>query len=81
MALAARGAWVAVNYRRDHDAAEETVRSIRDAGGDGAAYAAPVDDADAVATMLAVIREERGPIDLLVNNAGIASRGRQRRAN
>ncbi len=75
VALAERGAWVAVNYRRDRGAAEETVQSIRDAGGVGGAYAAPVDDADSVATMLAAIRDDRGPVDLLVNNAGIASRG------
>ena len=34
-ALALRGAWVAVNYRRDRDAAEEALSAICNAGGEG----------------------------------------------
>lgn len=74
--LATRGAWVAVNYRRDRDAAEETVETIRSAGGEGAAFGASVDDDAAVSAMIGAVHDLRGPIDLLVNNAGIASRGR-----
>ena len=44
--LAAEGAAVAVNYRRDADAAQETVAAIERAGGVAKAYAASVDDAD-----------------------------------
>ena len=33
IALAEQGATVAINYRRDKDAAEETLREIIDAGG------------------------------------------------
>ena len=43
--LAAEGATVAVNYRRDADAAAETVAAITAAGGSAKAYAASVDDA------------------------------------
>ena len=74
--LAADGAAVAVNYRRDADAAAATVASIESAGGVARAYAASVDDADAMATMVERISGELGTVDLLVCNAGIASRGR-----
>jgi NAD(P)-dependent dehydrogenase (short-subunit alcohol dehydrogenase family) len=73
--LAAAGAAVAVNYRRDADAAAETVAAIDAAGGVARAYAASVDDADAMAAMVDSITDELGPVDLLVCNAGIASRG------
>ncbi len=73
--LAASGAAVAVNYRRDSDAADATVAAIEAAGGVGRGYAASVDDADAMAAMVASIIADLGPVDLLVCNAGIASRG------
>lgn len=73
--LAAVGAMVAVNYRRDASAAEETVASIEAAGGAARAYGASVDDADAMAAMVDAISADLGPVDLLVCNAGIASRG------
>ncbi len=73
--LAAAGAAVAVNYRRDAEAAAATVAAIEEAGGAARAYAASVDDADAMAAMVAAITDELGPVDLLVCNAGIASRG------
>lgn len=74
--LAAEGATVAVNYRQDEDAALETVQSIVEAGGKAKAYMASVDDADAVAIMVDQVVADFGYVDLLVCNAGIASRGR-----
>ena len=74
--LAADGAAVAVNYRRDADAAADTVRAIEQRGGVARAYPASVDDADAMASMVEQITADLGPVDLLVCNAGIASRGR-----
>ena len=71
----AAGAAVAVNYRRDAEAAAETVAAIESLGGVARAYAASVDDADAMQAMVAKITVELGPVDLLVCNAGIASRG------
>lgn len=69
MELAAAGAAVAVNYRRNADAADAVVRVIREAGGRAEGIRASVD-------RLAETAQERlGPIDLLVCNAGIASRG------
>ncbi|MHA6626392.1 SDR family NAD(P)-dependent oxidoreductase [Pseudonocardia sichuanensis] len=73
--LAADGAAVAVNYRRDADAAEEVVAEIEKAGGTARAYRASVDDPAAVAAMVDAVRAGLGPVDLLVSNAGTASRG------
>ena len=75
LALASDGADVALNYRRDEEAALATVSDIEALGRRSAAYAASVDDADACAAMTAAVLDEFGPIDLLVHNAGIASRG------
>ena len=75
LALAEDGADVAVNYRRDSEAAEQTVAAIRGLGRRAQAYAAPIDDDDAVCAMVDAIARELGPVDCLVNNAGIASRG------
>ncbi len=75
LALAVDGADVAINYRRDEESAQATVREITEMGRQSAAFAASVDDADACTTMCASVLDEFGPIDLLVHNAGIASRG------
>ena len=74
--LAERGATVAVNYARNADSAEETVEAIRSAGGNARAFAGDIADLEATQSMLAVVTAEFGPVDLLVNNAGVASRGR-----
>ena len=75
LALAADGATVAVNYRRDYTAAKDTVETIEASGGRARMYAAPVDDYDRIAEMATLVEDELGPVGILVNNAGIASRG------
>ena len=73
--LAEDGADVAVNYRRDDAAAAETVAAIEKLGRRAIAYGASVDDYPAAEAMVERATSELGPISLLVNNAGIASRG------
>ncbi len=75
VALAKDGAEVAVNYRRDDAAAAEAVAEIEALGGTAKAYRASVDNLDEVSAMVADIGREMGPIGILINNAGIASRG------
>jgi NAD(P)-dependent dehydrogenase (short-subunit alcohol dehydrogenase family) len=75
LGLAEDGADVAVNYRRDDAAAEETVADIEKLGGRARAYAASIDDFDACAVMVDAVVTDFGHIDILVNNAGVASRG------
>jgi 3-oxoacyl-[acyl-carrier protein] reductase len=71
LALAKRGAAVAVNYSRSKDEAEDTVRAIRQAGGLALAVLADVSREDEVRGMVAAIARDLGSVDALVNNAGI----------
>jgi 2-hydroxycyclohexanecarboxyl-CoA dehydrogenase len=48
----------------------------RPAGGSGGAYAVDVADQDAVTGMAARVADEHGPLDVLVNNAGVGMSGR-----
>lgn len=76
LALARAGADVAVNYTRDEAAAAETVAAIQALGRKAKAYQASVADEEACAAMVAGIEADLGPLSILINNAGIASRGR-----
>ena len=76
LSLGAAGASVAVNYRRDEESASETVREIEALGGKAIAFSASIDDYEQNAQMVADIERDLGPVSILVNNAGIASRGR-----
>ena len=73
-ALAEAGADVAVNYRERKDEAAATVVAIQKMGRRSAAFAADVSDARDVAAMVAGVEQALGPIDILINNAGIAVR-------
>ncbi|WP_307848091.1 SDR family oxidoreductase [Gordonia sp. SCSIO 19800] len=73
--LARDGAAVAVSYRRETGAATEVVDEIASGGGHARAYQASIDDTGAVEAMVEAIVSDLGAVDLLVNNAGSASRG------
>jgi NAD(P)-dependent dehydrogenase (short-subunit alcohol dehydrogenase family) len=75
LALAADGADVAINYRRDDDSARATAKAVADLGRRAELYQAPVDDLEADAAMVEAITADFGGIDILVHSAGIASRG------
>lgn len=75
MALAEAGADVAVNYRRDADAAAETVAAIEGLGRNARAYAGSVDSIDDNQELADAVLSDFGFVDILVHNAGIASRG------
>lgn len=71
------GADVVINHpdlgagatRRDADALASTLNGSR--AGSADVVAADVRDPDAVAAMMAAVRDSRGGLDILVNNAGI----------
>lgn len=75
LGLAADGADIAVNYRKDEAAAAETVREVEALGRRAAAYRASIDSLEDDERMVASVLADFGHIDILVNNAGIASRG------
>ena len=69
-AFAAAGAAVAL-VARSPDELAETVERIEAAGGNAAAAVADVTDRTGLASAVADLRQLLGPIDLLVNNAGV----------
>lgn len=75
LGLATDGADVAIGYRRDTDAALQTVADVEALGRRAVACAASVDDYEQCQAMVATVVDELGPVDILVNNAGVASRG------
>ena len=73
--LAAKGAFVIVNYNGSKEAAEQTVAEIKVAGGDAVAYQCSVSDYEACGAMITALIKEYTHIDILVNNAGITRDG------
>ena len=69
--LAAAGARVVVNFAKRADAADEVVDAITGAGGQAVAVGADVADPDAVQALFAETTDRFGPVEILVNNAGI----------
>ncbi len=72
LALAESGAAVAVNYRVRTAEALAVVADIQAMGQRALAVGADVSDSDAVTDMVGRVAAELGPVDVLVNNAGIA---------
>ncbi|MBS0527257.1 MAG: SDR family oxidoreductase [Proteobacteria bacterium] len=71
ISLAEAGAAVAVNYLERSAAAESVVKAIRGKGGTAVAVRADVSQAAEVTRMMAEVGNALGPVDVLVNNAGI----------
>lgn len=74
-AFAREGAKVALNYAHDAEAAAEAARAIREAGGTAWTVKADVSRAEEVRELIAGVEAELGPLDVLVNNAGVVRRG------
>ena len=72
ISLADAGAAVAVNYREKAAEARSVVEAIRQAGGRAMEVGADVSRATDVAGMISAVERQLGPVDVLVNNAGIA---------
>jgi 3-oxoacyl-[acyl-carrier protein] reductase len=72
VAFAEEGAFVYAAYRAREADAEETLRLVRHAGGDGAALQLDVRSLAAVEAGVERIAVERGIPDVVINNAGVA---------
>ena len=73
--LALDGTAVAINYHTQKEAAQSVVESILNAGGRACAIQADTGDADQVKQLFEEAEKRLGPINILVNNAGILHRG------
>jgi 3-oxoacyl-[acyl-carrier protein] reductase len=71
VSLAEAGAAIAVNYRDKAAEARNVAETIRGAGGRAMAVGADVSRAAEVAAMMAAVERDLGPVDVLINNAGI----------
>lgn len=69
--LAEAGYSLCINYRNDGAAAMDVVGKIQGMGQKAIAIKADVSQEDDVVRLFSLIDEQLGPIDLLVNNAGI----------
>lgn len=74
-ALAADGADIALNYNRDEAAAQETARRLAALGATVRLYQGSVGNVAACQTIVESAVRDFGRLDILVHNAGIASRG------
>jgi 3-oxoacyl-[acyl-carrier protein] reductase len=75
VALAGAGHRVALCYRADKEGAAETAAAITEEGGEALAIAADVADAAAVDGALKEVEATGGPVQILVNNAGVTRDG------
>ena len=71
--LAADGAAVVVNYARGSEAAEKVVKRIQQNGGRAVAVKADVARREDVRALFEAADKAFGPVDVLVNNAGVAA--------
>jgi 3-oxoacyl-[acyl-carrier protein] reductase len=71
VALAQRGASVAICYRERVEAAQETAALVRAQHVSALAGQCDVSDEASVGEFFSRVRSELGPIDILINNAGI----------
>ncbi|MEH0628442.1 SDR family oxidoreductase [Streptomyces stelliscabiei] len=71
--LGGEGANVVVNYRRDAEAAEQTVARIKEAGGRALAVQADISDTEAVEALVETAADRFGKIDVIVANAAASA--------
>ena len=69
--LAALGYHVVTTYSPDNTTADEWLATMNASGYDFRAYPCDVADYDSAQQCVAIIEKEIGPIDVLINNAGI----------
>ncbi|MBU1941854.1 MAG: SDR family oxidoreductase [Candidatus Thermoplasmatota archaeon] len=72
--FAVHGAYIGLNYHIHKNNAQQTIKKIREHGGDGILLQADVSKRKEVKTMVQTLMNEKDHIDILVNNAGIYQR-------
>jgi len=74
LALAARGAHLALHYNRSAAEAQATVAAINSAGGRALALQADFEQVEEIRAMVARVDAEMGGLDLLINSASVFNR-------
>ena len=69
IAFGREGARVAVNYRRSRDHAADTVRLVREAGGEAEMYQGDAGDTEQMKELFRAVVDRFGRLDIYVNNA------------
>lgn len=72
VALAERGCGVAVNAYTDREGAEETAERCREAGVEASVHLFDISDFDEARDGVSAVEDDLGPVEILVNNAGVA---------
>jgi 3-oxoacyl-[acyl-carrier protein] reductase len=73
--LAAQGAWIFLNHRRDTDRAKEALREVQELCPDAELVRADISSAEEVDRMFREVRNTAGRLDHLVCNAGVTADG------
>lgn len=73
--LAAEGYAVGINYRQSREQAEALAADLRRQGAQALAIQADVSDREAVTAAIREVEGAFGPVEVLVNNAGISMNG------
>jgi len=76
LALAADGADIAIHYNRDVESAQATAEAVGDLGRRAGTFQASLEDLSSLSRMTDSVQKELGAPSILINNAGIASRGK-----
>lgn len=69
------GTLVVINYKNNKEGAEETLKLVKESGGNGIIYKCDVSSNLEVKAMFEFVISKFGRIDVLVNNSGIAKIG------
>jgi NAD(P)-dependent dehydrogenase (short-subunit alcohol dehydrogenase family) len=73
LSLAARGATPIINYRRNEDAARDTVAEIERLGASGVAIRGDLESVDQIEAMFDQVSEQFGRLDFFVSNASASN--------
>ncbi|OBU11765.1 SDR family oxidoreductase [Morganella psychrotolerans] len=71
MKLAVSGHFVFINYKSDNHAADSVISQIKEQGGQAMAIQCDIACEDDVVRMFEIIKQQRGELHYLVNNAGV----------
>lgn len=75
-ALAHRGVNLALVYNRSEDAAQQLKSELRQLGVKVELYQVDLSDSTAIEPLLDAVKKSLGPLDILINNAGIFPKGK-----